>query len=343
MGALPSYENTATILKNRISLRWPMRVVLGALFNLITIFGFISSVHAQPSGGQSQLLSAPIIQENTKTFTMIKVGDNGPAAKVTLDTGSSMLVLEEQFVKNYRAGQSNNLITMGYGNGAKIVQGKVVYASVSLNTNPQIIAQDVPILMVPNGTFRGHAGIMGVEMSNQTSVWMHLPAPYNQMMIINSQKSIVSFGTIPESEMDTFAQFHLKEGKCNNRIKPEPAYENITCWATRKIPVTYTFQLPNGRIVYKAQYNTIFDTGGVLTHFFLQPIPGQIKPFIQNKTFNGNLSMVLDTSNQGAVAIPATQVTKIFKNKRNVVNSGYQVFYEKCALFNSRDGIVGFK
>lgn len=53
--------------------------------------------------------------------------------------------------------------------------------------------------------------------------------------------------------------------------------------------------------------------------------------------------MVLDTSNQGVVAIPATQVTKIFKNKRNVVNSGYQVFYKKSALFNSRDGVIGFK
>lgn len=121
----------------------------------------------------------------------------------------------------------------------------------------------------------------GIHIKEQ-KLWITRDIAFNsadRMMIINSQKSTVSFETIPESEMNTFAQFHLKEGKCNNRIKPEPAYENITCWATRKIPVTYTFQSPDGRTVYKAQYNTNFDTSGVLTHFFLQPIPGQIKPF----------------------------------------------------------------
>ena len=44
-----------------------------------------------------------------------------------------------------------------------------------------------------------------------------------------------------------------------------------------------------------------------------------------------------------AITIPATQSVKVFQSKRNVVNSGYRVFYNKVALFDSKDGLIGFK
>lgn len=291
----------------------------------------------------STIVTAPTKQENTKTFTMIKVGNNGAPAKVTLDTGSSMLVLEKQYVKNFTPDPSNRTITMSYGNGAKTVKGSIGYADVTLNTKPKITAKNVPILMVPNNTFTDRAGIMGVEMGNQTAVWRYLPTPYNQMMIVNGPASTVSFGNIPDAQINTFANYQLNEGRCNNSIQPDAAHQNITCWATRRIPVDYIFSNAAGDTVYKATYNTIFDTGGGLTHFYLQPIPNELQNILQNKTLNGDLSMSLNSENQGTINIPVTQSVKIFPSKRNVVNSGNQVFYDKTVLFDAQDGVIGFK
>ncbi len=310
--------------------------------NILTTLA-IYSIASFAYADNATLVTAPTKQENTKTFTTIKVGQNGQPAKVTLDTGSSMLVLEKQYVKNFQPDPTNRTISMGYGNGAKIVKGSIGYADVTLNTTPKITAKNVPILMVPNNTFTDRAGIMGVEMGNQTSVWRYLPAPYNQMMIVNGPASTVSFGSIPDEQINAFATYQLDEGRCNNSIQPDASHQNITCWATRKIPVDYTFSNANGDTVYKATYNTVFDTGGGLTHFYLQPLPNELQNFVQNKTLNGGLSMSLNTENQGAINIPVTQSVKIFPSKRNVVNSGYQVFYDKTALFDAKDGVIGFK
>lgn len=291
----------------------------------------------------STIVTAPTKQENSKTFTMIKVGNNGAPAKVTLDTGSSMLVLEQQYVKNYVPDPSNRIVTMGYGNGAKIVKGTIGYANVTLNTQPKITANNVPILIVPNNTFTDRAGIMGVEMSNQTSVWRYLPEPYNQMMVVNGPASTVSFGIVSNAEINTYATYRLNMGRCNNSVNPQQGRDGITCWATRKIPVNYTFSDNTGNVVYKATYNTIFDTGGGLTHFYLQPIPDELDNSIQNKTFNGSLAMSLDSATQGTISLPSTKVVKIINNNRNVVNSGNQVFYDKTVLFDAQQGLIGFK
>lgn len=40
-----------------------------------------------------------------------------------------------------------------------------------------------------------------------------------------------------------------------------------------------------------------------LQWFMRSPLPGQLRPLVQNKTFNGNLSIVLDTSNQGFISV----------------------------------------
>ena len=149
------------------------------LFTTLAIYSIASFAYAD----DAVLVTAPTQQENTKTFVTINVGNNGQAAKVTLDTGSSMLVIEKQYVSHFQPDPSNRSISMGYGNGAKVVKGSIGYADVTLNTTPKITAKNVPILMVPNNTFTDRAGIMGVEMGNQTSVWRYLPVPYNQMML----------------------------------------------------------------------------------------------------------------------------------------------------------------
>lgn len=289
------------------------------------------------------LVTAPTNQANKKTYTMITVGDGTTPVKVTLDTGSSMLVLEKQYVSNFRSDLANNAMTIGYGNGAMVVHGRVVYANVTLNTTPAITATDVPILMVPNGTFKDRGGIMGVEMNNQTSVWKHLPAPYNEMMIVNGPDSTVSFGELSHDDINSFATVQLNESTCANAIQPEPPYAELPCWATRKIPVTYTFKTLDNQVVYQGQYNTIFDTGGVLTHFFLQPVPDEIAQLTQNQTFNGLVTMSLNSNNLGVVQLPATQQIKMVASKRNVANSGFRVFHEMAVLFDARDGVVGFK
>lgn len=293
----------------------------------------------------SSLATAPVTHEHSKTFTMIKVGDEGTPAKVTLDTGSSMLVLEAQYLKSYRADASNKAVTMSYGNkGTQRMNGAIVYANVALNTNPVIIARDVPIVMVPNGTFHdGRAGIMGMEMSNQTSLWKHLPSPYNQMMVINGPASTVSFGSLSDNDINTFATVQLNEGRCNNNVTPESNYANSTCWATRKVPVNYTFTSSDGKVVYKATYHTIFDTGGDNTHLFVQPVPNALKPYLQNTIFAGVVTMGINSDNQPNFMIPTTQVVGVVKSKRNVVNSGNQVFYDKTVLFDAKDGMIGFK
>ena len=243
------------------------------LFTTLAIYSIASFAYAD----DAVLVTAPTQQENTKTFVTINVGNNGQAAKVTLDTGSSMLVIEKQYVSHFQPDPSNRSISMGYGNGAKVVKGSIGYADVTLNTTPKITAKNVPILMVPNNTFTDRAGIMGVEMGNQTSVWRYLPVPYNQMMVVNGPASTVSFGNIPDAQINTYATYQLDEGRCNNSIQPDAAHQGITCWATRKIPVDYTFSNAMGETIFKATYNTVFDTGGGLTHFYLQPIPAAIK------------------------------------------------------------------
>ncbi|HEU5281053.1 MAG TPA: hypothetical protein VFU82_03625 [Gammaproteobacteria bacterium] len=307
---------------------------------VLAVFGVASVSYADENLNK---VTAPTLQTNKKTMTMVYVGNSTTPAKVTLDTGSSMLVLEKQYLSNARADLSGKTVSMGYGNGAMMVHGQIVYTDVTLNTTPKITAVNVPVLMVPDGTFSDRAGIMGVEMNNQTSVWRHLPAPYNEMMVVNGPDSTVSFGELSRDEVNQFAVYQLNEGRCNNTVQPEAAYAGIACWATRKIPVTYTFKSADGEVVFDAQYNTVFDTGGVLTHFYLQPVPDAVAELTQGQTFNGKLGMRLESNNAGVINLPATDNIKVFVSKRNEVNSGYRIFYEKTVLFDARDGVVGFK
>lgn len=296
------------------------------------------------SAAFSEMATAPVTQESTKTFTIVTVGEAGLPAKVTLDTGSSMLVLEQRFVKNDQTPRVATSMNMSYGNGGMNVHGQVVSADVTLNTTPSIVAHHVPILMVPNGTFKDRAGIMGVEMSNQTSVWRHLPSPYNQMMIVNGPARTVSFGQLSDEELNTFAKIQLNEGRCGNgKVNANLLAKDAICFATRTIPVNYTFKSSNGEVVYNATYHTVFDTGGGLTHFYLQPIPQAISHLLQNKNFQGSVIMQIDTDNQGALNLPSTEKITVVKSKRNVVNSGHAVFYNKTVLFDAKDGMIGFK
>lgn len=306
----------------------------------LLMFGLVSAAYADVT---STMVTAPTLQVSKKTMTMIYVGDSTTPAKVTLDTGSSMLVLEKQYLSNFKADLSGETVTMGYGNGSMVVHGKIVYTNITLNTDPKITAVNVPVLMVPDGTFPNRAGIMGVEMNNQTSVWRHLPAPYNEMMVVNGPASTVSFGELLSDDVNQFSIVQLKQARCNNKVQPEGDYSAIACWATRKIPVIYSFKSKDGQVVFEGQYNTIFDTGGGLTHFYLQPVPEAVAQLTQGQTFNGGLGMRLEGSSLGVVVLPATDHIKVFVSKRNVVNSGYRVFYNKAVLFDARDGVVGFK
>lgn len=314
-----------------------MKKMLSLSFIALAVVGVSPIAYADANA-----ISIPITQANTKTYTTITAG-GGKSAKVTVDTGSSLLVLEEQYLGQYRADPNNQRITTGYGNGAKIVHGALVYADVVLNTSPATTAVNVPILMVPNGTFHGSAGIMGVEMNNQTSVWKHLPDPYNQMMIVDNPHNKVTFGRFSNADMNAFATVQLDTSRCSNTVKPESPYDTITCWATRKIPATYVFHSPTGEVIFNQSYNTVFDTGGVLTHFFLQPIPDAIQPNVKGQDYSGYVVMKLDTMNQGTITLPTTQAIKVFGNNRNEVNSGFKLFSKKTVLFNARDGVIGFK
>lgn len=284
---------------------------------------------------------------SVRTGIHIKTGDSNKTANVMVDTGSSMLVLKEKYLADYT--KTSIKIKLSYGEGSDVVLGDLVYSDVHFDTKPVITATQVPIVMVSNNTpssiFSGADGILGLEMNNQLSTRLHLPYPFNQMIIINGTDLKLTFGDLTDSQSEEYAYYQLKKGNCINNTTPLSPYDEITCWATRQIPVDYTIKDNSNSTICSGKMDSIFDSGGNDTNFEFNPIPGCLSDHISDGKLQGTISSAkLETNNAGNIDIPTTNTVKVTNSiSDSKVNSGYKLFYEKTVLFDQKNGIVGIK
>ena len=230
------------------------------------------------------MISAPITKfHKARIGTDIFVGKGNISDKkafVEVDTGSSRLVLEKKYFTNYQATNKKITINYCYGNLKSKVIGELVYSNITFNTEPKITAKHVPIIMVPNGTFKGYAGILGLKLATQNSPWNYLPSPYNQLMIIDGPKQTISFGSSSKEILDKYTTYKIKSTvKCHNTVTPRSPIDKTKCWYPY-VPVKYTIVDKDGKVIFDKAIQTLFDSGGYYTHLLFSKIPGQLKQHI---------------------------------------------------------------
>ncbi|MED7787865.1 hypothetical protein [Francisella sp. 19X1-34] len=293
-----------------------------------------------------KMISAPIKKfHKARIGTDIFVGKGNTSNKkafVEIDTGSSRLVLEKKYLSNYQATDKKVTINYGYANLKSKVVGELVYSDITFDTKPKITAKHVPIIMVPNGTFKGYAGILGLKLATQNSPWNYLPSPYNQLMIINGPKQTISFGASSKEILDKYTTYKIESTvKCHNTVIPRDPINKTKCWDPY-VPVKYTLVNNNGKVIFDKTINTLFDSGGYYTHILLHKLPENLKQHIKKGLLtNSNIKSALFTSS--GFNIPITTHIRASKHRKDEVNSGHALFYDKSVLFDSANGIIGVK
>ncbi|QIW10702.1 hypothetical protein [Francisella sp. LA112445] len=327
-----------------ISIRKNIKV----LFLFVPILSFAS----QPSNTTNKtlvvkkMISAPITKfHKARIGTDIFVGKNNTSEKkafVEIDTGSSRLVIEKQYLTNYQATDKKITINYGYGNLKSKIIGELVYSDVTFNTQPKVTAKHVPIIMVPNGTFKGYAGILGLKLATQNSPWNYLPSPYNQLMIIDGPKQTISFGASSKETLNKYTTYKIKNTvRCHNTVIPRYPINQTKCWDPN-VPIRYTLVNKDGEIIFDKTINTLLDSGGYYTHILLHKIPEELKQYVKNgRLVNSKIKSALFTSND--FNIPITTYVRASKHREDKVNSGHALFYDKSVLFDSANGIIGVK
>ncbi|MCF6765581.1 hypothetical protein L3V82_07335 [Thiotrichales bacterium 19S3-7] len=276
-----------------------------------------------------------------RLYSKLKVGNQSPEVLVIVDTGSSWLLLEERFVSDYQ--ETGRTIKTGYGynKGTKHVVGKLVYADVTLNSIPKLIAKKVPIIMVPNGSIKGISGILGLKINTQNSLLNYLPKPYNEVVIIDAPNKKLTFTKSSKSLLKNYQTFKLRKGGCSNLAAPIIPINQVKCWQPGKIPITYTFVDDKGNVILKNTFGTLFDSGGVNTQFALAKLPNVLEKNSKDGYLKGKIksAVFVGTNYQ----IPTTEHIKITKSMSNHINSGYLLFYDRTVLFDTVLGVVGIK
>jgi hypothetical protein len=260
-----------------------------------------------------------------------------------MDTGSSLLVIEKQYLTNYQSTNKKVSITYGYNKQSSKDAGVLVYSDLTFDTTPKITAKHIPIIMVPDGTFkhRGFAGVLGLKLDTQNSPWNYLPEPYNQTMIIDGPALTMSFGPSSKEVTSQFHTYQITETTtCQNKVKPRPPINQTKCW-NPYVPVTYSLVNEQGKIVYNGIVPTLFDSGGYDTHLLLPKIPPKLKQFVKNGFLKGKVKSAYFSKDN--YPIPTTNEVKVSQQKKLEVNSGHDLFYNKAVLFDSANGIVGVK
>lgn len=319
---------------------------------LLLLFPTLSLFASQPTDTTNKVLeakkmiSAPITKFNkARIGTDIFVGKGNTSEKkafVEIDTGSSRLVIEKQYLTNYQATDKKVSVNYGYDYLKSKHTGTLVYSDITFNTQPKITAKHVPIIMVPNGTFKGYAGILGLKMSTQNSPWNYLPSPYNQLMIIDGQKQTISFGASTKEILSKYTTYKIKNTvKCHNSVTPRSPIDKTKCWDPY-VPVKYTIIDKDGKVIFDKTIQTLFDSGGYYTHILLPKIPEQLKQHI-SKGLLVNISIKSALFTSYKFHIPTTTVVRASQQHKSEVNSGHALFYDKSVLFDSANGIVGVK
>jgi hypothetical protein len=314
-----------------------------AVFLVSTLFAYAND----------QFVSVPITKFNkTELGTSIyvgKEGENKQKAFVEIDTGSQWLVIEEAYVSNYI--KTNRKYKMSYGVGAKTdIEGHIAFADITFESSPSITAKHVPIIIVPNGSMKkvsgsGIHGILGLKMDTQNTPWNYLPEPYNQVMILNGPELNMSFGPSSDTLLKQYHTFQLPQLKgCVNLIKPRSPIDQSKCWVVDTVPVTYTFTNLKGKVIAKDTVNTIFDSGGVDTHFVMPNLPEGIHAKnCAERCLLKHVKIKSATFADSGYYIPMTKNVRYSKGKKRVSNSGFTVFYNKSMLFDLKNGLIGVK
>ncbi|WP_150467092.1 hypothetical protein [Francisella sp. SYW-9] len=293
-----------------------------------------------------KMISAPIKRfHKARIGTAIFVGKGNMSEKkafVEIDTGSSRLVLEKKYLSNYQATDKKVTINYGYANLKSKVIGELVYSDITFDTQPKVTAKHVPIIMVPNGTFKGYAGILGLKLATQNSPWNYLPSPYNQLMIIDGPKQAISFGASTRETLDKYTTYKIRSTvRCHNTVTPRDPINKTKCWDPY-VPVRYTLINNNGEVIFDKTIRTLLDSGGYYTHLLFSRVPERLKQYIKkDQLVNSKLKSALFASSD--LNIATTTFVRASQYREDRVNSGHALFYTKSVLFDSTNGIIGVK
>lgn len=270
-------------------------------------------------------------------------------ATAEFDTGSQLLFMKESYLAGTNYIATGETITTDF-NGGKSLSGQLVYADIEVNTSPiTITANNVPVVMIDDNGFI-NAGlptnidaIIGSEMNNQVALWRYFSYPYNETLVFNRPELKLHIGALSNSDIEAnFVYYQLQartDGCLNYDIEISSPYNQLTCWAARKIEISYTFTYNSQ--VDTVPYNSLFDTGGGDTHFFIDPIPSFLSDAIVDGVYQGTITANLQTVNNGAMTIPTTNTVKVTQSSANSVNFGFEIFNSKEVLFDYKNGVVG--
>jgi hypothetical protein len=272
-------------------------------------------------------------------------------ATAQIDTGSSTLFMKESYLAGTNYIPTGQIVTADFGEDRSL-SGQLVYVNVEVNSSPIVItATNVPVVMVADNAFIDNGfdpnldAIVGSEMNNQISLWRYFSYPYSEMLVFDKPQFKLFIGDLSDSEIENdFGYYQLSEdnSSCiNNDIVILAPYNQLPCWLTNKIDITYTFDNGSGQIDTRT-YHTIFDTGSEDTEFALSPIPSFLSDNTINGTYQGTVTSAnLQTANNGSMSIATTSTVKVSDSSDNNVLSGFEMFNNKKILFDYKNGLVG--
>lgn len=303
------------------------------------------------SSESAQVIYVPTFnyQPGNKTAVMTSIG-GGNQIVAEIDTGSEMTVVNESAVGSNLL-RTTQLINITYGAGTNQVVGYLAYGVVTFTTISGAIlstSANAPIVVVTQGDVNqggGNNAILGMRMNNQVSSRLFLAYPYNQMMVLNRSESLITFGKLSTTQLESFAVIHQSSTTCQNSEIPNTASNN--CWNTLESSVTYSYSL-NGGGFGRTDYTTIFDSGEAIGNFYLESVPTWMDLTNSNRITNQMYATI--NTNHGSLQMPLTTptmyrlpVTPPPVNSPGTVNPGNQLFDVYQVLFDQTDGLIGFR
>lgn len=277
-----------------------------------------------------------------KTGINISIGNSAPI-KAEIDTGSDMTVVNESAIESADIIKTTESMSMIYGGGENTVSGYLAYGSVTFTTNNGTTissAKNTPLLIVTNGSVNeggGNNAILGMRMNNQVSVRLYLPAPYNNMMILNRPNNQLIFGQLNSTQLNNFANIQQMQVSCVNYNVP--VMLKNTCWDVAANSVSYTYT--ESGIKNTTTYPTIFDSGEANASFYFSPAPSWMA-YDNHDVITTPLTVAANTD-KGPIELPLTGNVYYRNIPTSTVNPGNNLFNSYQVLFDQVDGIIGFQ
>jgi hypothetical protein len=153
--------------------------------------------------------SVPLTMDGTKAIVMISV-NGGPMVPVTVDTGSTGLAIESNYVPhNADLVDTGYTGHAGYGSGGQVTFTYDTYDTVVKFAHGPT-TESIPVDLVPKGTFAHSAGVLGIG-SNVfgkvgSNVVTGLPGLLNNGVLVDEPNGQLVFGP------NTGPEVHVVEG-----------------------------------------------------------------------------------------------------------------------------------